>query len=98
MKFTELHNEQVILKPMEKSDINGILKVATFPEIWSYLSVTLETLEDVKKYVSTALKNKEKGIEFSFVIIDPVSNEIIGSTRFMDINERHNRLEIVQLG
>lgn len=94
MKFTELHNEQVILKPMEKSDINGILKVATFPEIWSYLSVTLETLEDVKKYVSTALDNMEKGIEYPFVIIDPVTNEIIGSTRFMDINERHNHLEI----
>ena len=94
MQFTELHNDQVILRPMENSDIDGILKVSTFPEIWSYLTVTLETPEDVRKYVSTALINKEKGIEFPFVIINPKTNEIIGSTRLMDINEKHNRLEI----
>lgn len=94
MQFTELHNDQVILKPLEESDIEGIFKVAAEPEIWTYLSVTLENIDDVKKYVKTALANKEKESEFTFVIIDSKTNEIIGSTRFMDIDPNHNRLEI----
>lgn len=94
MEFTTLHNEQIILKPMEESDIDGILAVAVYPEIWPYLSVTIEDLEDTKKYVKNALNNKEIGVEFPYVIIDPNTNIIIGSTRFMDIDANHNRLEI----
>lgn len=94
MKFTELHNVQVILKPMEKTDIEGIFEVAIHSEIWSYLSVTLKTFSDVQKYVETALKNKESGTEFPFVIIDPKTNKIIGSTKFMAIDPKHHHLEI----
>ncbi|WP_146551847.1 GNAT family N-acetyltransferase [Rummeliibacillus sp. SL167] len=94
MKFKELHNDQVFLRPMEKSDMEGIFKVAIHSEIWPYLSVTLETFEDVQKYVETALTNKKLGIEFPFVMIDPKTQEIIGSTRFMAIEPKHNRLEI----
>lgn len=94
MQFTELHNDQVILKPLEESDIEGIFKVSTEPEIWTYLSVTLENLDDVKNYVQNAIANKKKETEFPFVILDSKTNEIIGSTRFMDIDPKHNRLEI----
>ena len=94
MEFTTLHNEHIILKPMEEAEAQGILKVATFPEIWSYMSITVETIEDAQKYIADALSKKEKGVEFPFVIIDPHTNDIIGSTKFMDIDKKHKRLEI----
>ncbi|HWI46817.1 MAG TPA: GNAT family protein [Rummeliibacillus sp.] len=94
MEFTTLHNEQVILKPMEKNDIEGIFEVATYPEIWPYLSITIESLTDTQEYVANALANKESGVEFPFVIMDPKTKTIIGSTKFMDIDEKHSRLEI----
>ncbi|MFJ8262780.1 GNAT family N-acetyltransferase [Rummeliibacillus sp. NPDC094406] len=94
MEFTTLHNKQVMLKPMEKSDIEGILEVAIYPEIWRYLSITIESLTDTQKYVANALANKESGVECPFVIMDPKTKTIIGSTKFMDIDEKHSRLEI----
>ena len=94
MEFTTLHNEQVILKPMEKNDIEGIFEVATYPEIWPYLSITIESLNDTQKYVANALANKKSGVEFPFVIMDSKTKTIIGSTKFMDIDEKHSRLEI----
>ncbi len=94
MEFTTLHNKYVILRPMEEADVDGIFQVATNPEIWSYMSITIETLEDAKKYVADALSKKERGVEFPFVIIDPYTNGIIGSTKFMDIDLKHKRLEI----
>lgn len=94
MEFTTLHNEKVILKPMEDSDIKGIYEVAVYPEIWWYLSITIASIEDTKNYVTTSLANKEKGVEFPFVIIDPATNAIIGSTKYMDIDVKHKRLEI----
>lgn len=94
MEFTTLHNEKVILKPMEDSDIKGIYEVAVYPEIWRYLSITIASIEDTKNYVTTSLANKEKGVEFPFVIIDPATNAIIGSTKYMDIDVKHKRLEI----
>ncbi|WP_102692296.1 GNAT family N-acetyltransferase [Rummeliibacillus pycnus] len=94
MEFTTLHNEKVILKPMEDSDIKGIYEVAVYPEIWWYLSITIASIEDTKNYVTTSLANKEKGVEFPFVIINPATNAIIGSTKYMDIDVKHKRLEI----
>ncbi len=94
MEFTTLHNENVILKPLEEEDVDGIFKVATYPEIWPYMSITIETLKDAKKYVADALSKKERGVEFPFAIIDPYTNGIIGSTKFMDIDLKHKRLEI----
>ncbi|MGX9134111.1 GNAT family N-acetyltransferase [Rummeliibacillus sp. JY-2-4R] len=94
MEFKTLHNEHVILKPMEETDAQEILKVATLPEIWSYMSITIKTIEDAQKYVADALSKKEKGVEFPFVIIDPHTNAVIGSTKFMDIDKKHKRLEI----
>lgn len=94
MQFTKLHNDQVILNPMAESDIEGIFAVANYPEIWPYLSITIETIEDTKKYVLHALDNKETGVEFPFVIIDQKTQKIIGSTKFMDIDSKHKRLEI----
>ncbi|WP_397537985.1 GNAT family N-acetyltransferase [Rummeliibacillus pycnus] len=94
MEFTTLHNEQVMLKPMEKSDIEGILEAATYPEIWRYLSITIDSLIDTQKYVANALANKESGVEFPFVIMDPKTKTIIGSTKIMDIDEKNSRLEI----
>ncbi|MGG0657666.1 GNAT family N-acetyltransferase [Rummeliibacillus pycnus] len=94
MEFVPLHNDQVILKPMEESDIEGVFAVGAYPEIWPYISITIENLEDTKKYMTDALTNKEIGVEFPFVVIDPKTNAIIGSTKFMDIDAKNKRLEI----
>jgi len=94
MEFSALENEVVLLKPLTKEDEKGLLAAGSYPEIWSYLSTTIENTMDVHNFVEKALSKKEKMEEFPFVIVDNHSGQIIGSTRFMDIDYKHKRLEI----
>ncbi|WP_342442294.1 GNAT family protein [Lysinibacillus sp. FSL K6-0075] len=94
MEFITLENKVVKLKPLELSDLPEILETGRYPEIWSHMSTTIEKKEDVNNFVENALRAKDEKTEFPFVIVDKQSGDIIGSTRFMDIDDKHQRLEI----
>ncbi|MFJ7698118.1 GNAT family N-acetyltransferase [Lysinibacillus fusiformis] len=94
MEFIALENEIVNLKPLELNDLSGILEAASYPEIWSHMPITIKKMEDVNNFVENALLMRRNKTEFPFVIVDKKTGEIIGSTRFMDIDDTHQRVEI----
>lgn len=94
MNFIALENEAVFLKPLEQEDKQGLFEAGRYPEIWSHMPTTIEKMVDVNNFVDKALEKKHEKTEFPFVIVDKKSGQIIGSTRFMDIEETHKRLEI----
>lgn len=94
LEFRALENEIVLLKPLEKRDVGGILVAGSYPEIWTYLSTKIENEKDVHNFVDKTLQEKMLNKEFPFVIVDKKTGEIIGSTRFMDIDVQQQRLEI----
>ncbi|KEK11810.1 GNAT family acetyltransferase [Lysinibacillus sphaericus] len=94
MEFIALENSIVKLKPLELNDLSGILEAASYPEIWSHMSTTIEKTVDVNNFVENALLMRRNKTEFPFVIVDKKTGEIIGSTRFMDIDDTHQRVEI----
>lgn len=58
-EIIRLENEIVRLRPMELEDVDGIYAVACHPEIWIHMSITINTVEDVRKYVETSLQLKK---------------------------------------
>nr|WP_106779742.1 GNAT family N-acetyltransferase [Lysinibacillus timonensis] len=94
MELVQLGNPIVKLKPMELNDVEGILDVACFDEIWTHMSITINNKQDALKYIENALNLRESGAEYPFVIIDAKTNKIVGATRLMDINKQHKRGEI----
>ena len=48
MQFTQLENENVLLKPMDREDVAGIFAAAYYPEVWSHLPISVESEEDVE--------------------------------------------------
>ncbi|MFC4770005.1 GNAT family N-acetyltransferase [Effusibacillus consociatus] len=82
------------LVPMEHSHVEGLFEAAGSEEIWDYMPMRVERLDDMKKLVETALLARAKGSEFPFVIIDQENDEIVGSTRFLDISIPNRNLEI----
>ncbi|WP_339261205.1 GNAT family protein [Lysinibacillus sp. FSL K6-3209] len=94
MKFNMLENNVVLLRPLVREDSQALLVAGSYPEIWSYMSTTIEDKSDVQNFVENALSNKSLMKEYPFVIVDKLSGQIIGSTRFMDIDSKHQRLEI----
>lgn len=89
-----LQNEVVLLRAMTNEDVEAIYNVAVDDRIWTYTTYNVKTLSDAKKYVSDTLKRKEMGLEYPFVIIDRKTNQIVGSTRFYNIDASHKRLEL----
>lgn len=94
MKFNMVENNVVLLRPLVREDSQALLVAGSYPEIWSYMSTTIEDKSDVQNFVENALSNKSLMKEYPFVIVDKLSGQIIGSTRFMDIDSKHQRLEI----
>lgn len=90
----QLQNHIVTLKPMEIEDVEGIFTAACYKEIWTHMSIAVQSKEDIMNYVQDALRAKRAGSEFPFVIIDSTTNQIIGSTKLMDIHKNHKRGEI----
>ena len=89
-----LQNDIVKLVPIHPDHVDGIWKVCQHAEIWEHLSVTLMDYESVVQYVDKMVKNWEAKTDYSYVIVDVQTDEIIGSTTFMDFSVQHKRTEI----
>lgn len=58
------------------------------------MPMKVQSIEDMKLLVNKALKAREQGGEFPFVITDKDSGRIVGSTRFLNISIPNRNLEI----
>ncbi|MBD8036419.1 GNAT family N-acetyltransferase [Solibacillus sp. A46] len=94
MKNILLENDIVLLRPIEIGDIEGISKAANDERIWEHMSVSLLDLASVESYVKNAIADREKGITYTFVVIEKKTNRIVGCTSFLDISLPHKRVEI----
>jgi RimJ/RimL family protein N-acetyltransferase len=83
-----LENERVLLRPIEESDYDNLLSFSLHePEIWKYGLVTAAGEENLKNYLSTAVKNMADKKEYPFIVFDKKANSYAGSTRFYDIQQ-----------
>ena len=81
-----LENEKIILKPLEETDFYKLLDFSLNEhEIWKYSLVDAIGENGLKNYINLALQGRNNKKEYPFVVIEKVSNKIIGSTRFYDI-------------
>ncbi|QOV10609.1 GNAT family N-acetyltransferase [Viridibacillus arvi] len=94
MEDIQLLGEHVLLVPLKDSHLEGLYLAGQFQEIWTYTSAEIRSIEDMKQYIKQALNEKINGTQNPFVIIEKKTNQIIGSTRFLDIDCQHKRLEI----
>lgn len=89
-----LSNNVVALIPIQKEHASGILTAAQFPEIWTYMSVTLSTLPEVEAYIGLWQQKARQGSACAFTVVDQQTQQIVGVTTFMDISTAHRHLEI----
>ena len=96
MKVTpiELVGQKVKIRPMEQDDLIELYNAGNSADIWTYMPMSVQSLDDMKRLIDNALKAREQGTEFPFVIIAKDSQKIVGSTRFLDISTANRSLEI----
>ena len=89
-----LRGAGVRLEPMTAGHIDALALVGLDPEIWRWGIAPLATRDDMRQYVEQALEERQRGVSLPFVIIAQPSNEVIGSTRYGNVDLANRRLEI----
>lgn len=90
-----LENERVLLRPLSIKDIEHLTYFSmNEPELWKYSMQQANGLENLKKYIETALENKQNKTEYPFIIFDKQTQQYAGSTRFYDIQLQHQMLQL----
>jgi RimJ/RimL family protein N-acetyltransferase len=93
--YLVLEDEAVLLRPLEKEDIGHLAPFAeNETEIWRYSSLPAIGRENMAEYIRLAIAQREKQIEFPFIVFDKRTNQYAGSTRFYDIQLQNQTLQL----
>ena len=79
---------------MTVDHVSGLARAGLHPELWRLQPSAIGSVEDMQRYVEAALAEQSAGKGLPFVIVDLGTNEVVGSTRYMDMAPAHRRLEI----
>jgi N-acetyltransferase len=89
-----LEDDTVKLEPMAAHHFPYLLPVALETDLWQFTLNQMHSEADFKKYFDAALEESAKGKSYAFVIYDKQTQRFCGSTRFLNIDFKHKRLEI----
>jgi len=89
-----LEGLHVRLEPLAQTHHAALCAIGLDPEIWELIPYRVATPEDMTGYIQTALQQQAAGSALPFVTVDVPSGQVIGSTRFMNIDLANRRVEI----
>ena len=89
-----LSGHSIRLEPLRIDHTPALLLAGLHSELWRLQPAPIATEDDMRRYVQTALDDQQRGSSLPFVIVDLATDQVIGSTRYMDITLQHFRLEI----
>ncbi|WJF91668.1 GNAT family protein [Paraburkholderia bonniea] len=89
-----LHGEHVILEPLHASHAPALAAAAADGELWKLWYTMVPGPGDESAYIDTALKLRDAGSAQPFAVRDRASGDIVGSTRYMNIDNANQRLEL----
>lgn len=85
-----LEDERVLLRPLEETDFDNLLPFSlNEPEIWKYGLLTAAGEQNLRNYLSGAVKNRNDLKEYPFIVFDKKVSSYAGSTRFYDIQQAY---------
>lgn len=89
-----LAGQIVELRSFEDAHLPALAALAQDKRIWEFYAYDPSDPEKFKTVFRSAMSDLEKGTQFPFSIFHKGEQRIIGSTRFMDIQPNHKKLEI----
>src|ERR671920_616014 len=89
-----LSTDRLTLRPLSLSDVPALGKAASDGELWEKKTTTVPRPEGFEAYVQKALELQEAGLALPFTTVVNEGCQIIGSTRYMNIDAANHRVEI----
>lgn len=82
------------LEPLSGNHLDALCRVGLNEEIWRLSPTTINTREDMSRYIENALDEQVKGVSLPFATVEKKTSEVVGSTRFGKIDPKNRRAEI----
>ena len=89
-----LTGTKVILEPLSLEHLDGLISAMKDGELWKLWFTSIPAPEKAEEYIKTALDMRENAGAMPFIVRDRESNKIIGCTRYFNVDEVNQRLEI----
>lgn len=91
-----LTGSAVRLEPIRNEHAELFWEVAQndLDDIFRWIPYRMQTLEDFQQLVAKGVQEQERGESVVFTTVESASGRVIGSTRFMNIDRNHRRVEI----
>lgn len=85
----------VRLEPLSEAHISGLFKAGQDESIWRYMRYgRIETEEQMAEWVRRLLAAQEQGTDLPFAVVHQETKEVIGATRYLEIQPQNRSLEI----
>jgi RimJ/RimL family protein N-acetyltransferase len=89
-----LEGHGVRLEPMETHHAEGLREAAADGELWRLFFTFVPKPEETPEYIQEALDGHASGHMLPWVVVDSVSGQIIGTSRYHDVMAAVDRVEI----
>ena len=85
---------RVVLEPLSLEHLDGMINAVKDGELWKLCVTSIHAPEKAEAYIKTALEMRKNAGAMPFIVRERESNKIIGSTRYFNVDEGNQRLEI----
>ncbi|MDM3871463.1 GNAT family N-acetyltransferase [Porticoccus sp. W117] len=89
-----LSGDHVILEPMSSDHVMALQQASADGELWRLWYTHIPEPDKTADYVNEALAAQQRREMLPFVVRHKASGQVIGSTRFCNIDNVHRRVEI----
>jgi RimJ/RimL family protein N-acetyltransferase len=89
-----LRGAHVALEPLGREHESGLRSAAADGELWRLWYTNVPAPEKTLEWIDAALAMREKHGALPFAVREPATGDIVGSTRYFNVESAHRRLEI----
>ena len=90
-----LQGKRVRMEPLSLDrHFDGLAKIAFDPELWRWTLNVVAEPEDLRLYLQRALDEQAVGKSLPFATVDQATGQVLGCTRFGNIEPKHRKAEI----
>ncbi|KAK44740.1 GCN5 family acetyltransferase [Caballeronia jiangsuensis] len=89
-----LEGEHVRLVPLTREHEAALTAAASDGELWKLWYTFVPSPDKTRGYIDTALDMRDRLGAHPFAVIDAKTGDVVGSTRYFNVDEANRRLEI----
>src|SRR5713226_9347623 len=89
-----LTGKHIRLEPMRPRHVAALLEAGRASEIWEWMPARPLTADTMDRWLQKAIHAEAQGREYPFVVVRLQDDRVIGSTRYLEVQEDDRSVEI----